>query len=67
MDTQALKDIIKESVREVFREEWFKFYEMTIPFVSDEEQQEIEQETGSPSDYDEDDFIDLTNWAKHGD
>lgn len=34
---------------------------MVIPYASDEEQQEIEQEMGSPADYNEDDFIDLTD------
>jgi hypothetical protein len=27
LDFQALKALIKESVREVMREEWFKFFE----------------------------------------
>jgi hypothetical protein len=58
MEAQELKALIKQSVREVFQEEWFKFYEMLIPYISDEEQQEIEQEFGSPSNYDEGDFVD---------
>lgn len=61
MEAQELKALIKQGVREVFREEWFKFYEILIPYVSDEEQQEIEQELGSPSDYNEDDFVDKVN------
>ncbi|NJR60870.1 MAG: hypothetical protein HC769_19820 [Cyanobacteria bacterium CRU_2_1] len=58
MEAQELKALIKQSVREVLQEEWFKFYEMLIPYISDEEQQEIEQEFGSPSNYDEGDFVD---------
>lgn len=58
MEAQELKALIKQSIREVLQEEWFKFYEMLVPYVSDEEQQEIEQEIGLPSDYDESDFID---------
>ncbi|GCA87972.1 hypothetical protein MiTa_01312 [Microcystis aeruginosa NIES-4264] len=30
-----LKTIIKESVRKVMREEWFKFFEMLIPYIDD--------------------------------
>ena len=33
LDAEALKTLIKESVREVMREEWFKFFEMLLPFV----------------------------------
>jgi hypothetical protein len=32
LDVQALKALIKESVREVTREEWFKFFDLlTLP------------------------------------
>jgi hypothetical protein len=34
LDALMLKAIIKESVREVMREEWFKFFEMLIPYYS---------------------------------
>ncbi|MFP4135110.1 MAG: hypothetical protein ACLFTJ_13280 [Halothece sp.] len=59
IDTETLKTIVKESVREVMREEWFKFFEMLIPYVDDEEQAEIEA-TFSPDHFEEDDFIDIT-------
>jgi hypothetical protein len=59
MDTETLKTIVKESVREVMREEWFKFFEMLIPYVDDEEQADIEA-TFSPDQFKEDDFIDIT-------
>jgi hypothetical protein len=48
MEAQELKALIKQSVREVLQEEWFKFYEMLTPYVSDEEQQEIEQDSVRP-------------------
>lgn len=67
MDTQALKELIKESVREVLREEWFSLYQMLIPFVSDAEQNDIDQELGSPSNVTEDDFVDMTDWVDHVD
>jgi hypothetical protein len=59
-----LKAIIKESVREVMREEWFKFFEMLIPYVDDVEQADIEA-TFNPVDYKDDDFVDITDWFNH--
>jgi len=59
IDTETLKTIVKESIREVMREEWFKFFEMLIPYVDDEEQAEIEA-TFSPDQFQEGDFIDIT-------
>jgi hypothetical protein len=32
LDAQALKALIKESVREVMREEWFKFFDLLTPY-----------------------------------
>lgn len=42
MDTQALKELIRESLREVLREECFLLYQTVIPFVSDAEQNAID-------------------------
>lgn len=61
LDAHALKALIKESVREVMREEWFKFFEMLTPYVDDEEQADIEANF-SPSDHNDKDFIDVTDW-----
>ena len=61
LDAQALKALIKESVREVMREEWFKFFQLLMPYVDDEEQTDIEA-SFSPSDYEDGDFIDVTHW-----
>ena len=59
IDTETLKTIVKESLREVMREEWFKFFEMLVPYVDDEEQTEIET-TFSPDKFEKDDFINIT-------
>lgn len=64
LDAQALKALIKESVREVMREEWFKFFDLLIPYVSDAEQAEIEA-TFSPDDHPDVDFVDITEWFDH--
>ncbi|MGB3203327.1 MAG: hypothetical protein WBA99_20650 [Nodosilinea sp.] len=61
LDAQALKALIKESVREVMREEWFKFFELLTPYVDDDEQTDIEANF-SPSDYEDKDFINVTDW-----
>jgi len=64
LDPQMLKALIKESVREVMREEWFKFFELLTPYVDDEEQAEIEAQF-SPANYNDKDFIDVTDWFNH--
>lgn len=46
LDAQALKALIKESVREVLKEEWFSMWQSVIPQVSDAEQAEINQSSG---------------------
>jgi len=59
LDSNTLKLIIKESVREAMREEWYKFFEMLLSFVDSEEQDEIES-SFSPDNYSREDFIDVT-------
>jgi hypothetical protein len=61
LDPETLKTLIKESVREAMREEWFKFFELLIPYVDDQEQAEIEA-TFSPASYTDEDFVDVTDW-----
>ncbi len=64
LDLQTLKTFIKESVREVMREEWFKFFEMLVPYVDDAEQADIEA-TFDPTDYPDEEFVDITSWFTH--
>ena len=66
METKELKILIKESVREVLREERLMLCHDLIPYVTDEEQEEIEANIGSPSDHENDELIDMTNWVKYG-
>ncbi|MGV2391066.1 MAG UNVERIFIED_CONTAM: hypothetical protein LVR29_31565 [Microcystis novacekii LVE1205-3] len=66
LDALMLKTIIKESVREVMREEWFKFFEMLIPYVDDIEQADIEANF-NPVDYKDDGFVDITGWFNRED
>jgi hypothetical protein len=66
LDALMLKTIIKESVREVMREEWFKFFEMLIPYVDDIEQADIEANF-NPVDYKDNGFVDITGWFNRED
>jgi hypothetical protein len=66
LDALILKTIIKESVCEVMREEWFKFFEILIPYVDDIEQADIEANF-NPVDYKDDDFVDITGWFNRED
>ena len=64
METQELKNFIKESVREVLREERVLLCNMLMPYVSDQEQKELDQELGKPQDYENEELIDMTDWVK---
>jgi hypothetical protein len=59
-----LKKLIKESVREVLREERLSLCEIMIPHVCKKELDEINAKFGSPAGYREDDFVDMTDWVK---
>jgi hypothetical protein len=61
LDRQTLKTLIKDSVREVMREEWFKFFELLTPYVDNQEQAEIEA-SFAPDHYSDEDFVDITDW-----
>jgi predicted ribonuclease toxin of YeeF-YezG toxin-antitoxin module len=56
IEKDTIKELIRESMREVIHEERMNFYKAIIPTVSDEEMQDIIQKSGAPSDYDIDDF-----------
>ena len=66
MIASELKVLIKESVREVLREERLLLCQILMPYVSDDEQAEIDADFGSPSDYEDDELIDMTDWVKYG-
>ena len=61
---EDLKKPIKESIREVLREERLGLCEIMIPRVSKRELDEIHTKFGSPADYKENDFADMTDWVK---
>ncbi len=61
---EDLKKLIKESIREVLREERLGLCEIMIPRVSRKELEEIHIKFGSPADYGENDFTDMTDWVK---
>jgi uncharacterized protein (DUF433 family) len=55
----------KEILQKISRKENFSLLLSQLPYVSDEEQKDIEEHFGSPSDYDRADFVDMTNWVKN--
>lgn len=65
MENQELKNLIKESVREVLREERLLLCNMLMPYVSDQEQEELDQELGKPQDYENEELIDMTDWLNN--
>jgi hypothetical protein len=66
MEIKELKALIKESMREVLREERLLLCKILIPYVDNTEQTELETEFGSPADYSEDEVVDMTAWVRHG-
>ena len=70
MEIQELKTLIQETVREtmleVLKKERLALCLALIPRVSDKEMQEIQEQFGSPSDYDQDEFINMTDWVRNG-
>ena len=65
MKTQELKTLIKESMREVLREERLLLCNMLMSYVSGEEQKEIDTSFGSPQDYENEELINMTDWLKN--
>lgn len=60
MEANELKQLVKESVREVLREERLRLCQILIPYVSDKEMQEIQAKLGVPADYNSSEFINMT-------
>ncbi len=65
MEATTLKAIIKESVREVIQEERLFLLQSLIPPVNNQEMQEIVEKFDSPSNYEEDKFVDMTDWLNY--
>jgi hypothetical protein len=61
-----LKIIIKEAIREVLQEERLRLSQILIPYVSDDEQSELEASFGLPSENVDDEVVDMTDWVKYG-
>lgn len=63
---ESIRETIRETIREVLKEERLALSLALIPRVSEKEMQEIQEQFGSPSDYDKDDFVNMTDWVRHG-
>ncbi|MGF1536270.1 MAG: hypothetical protein ACFB4J_07285 [Elainellaceae cyanobacterium] len=63
---QVLKALIKESLREVLQEERLNLSQLLMPFVGDDEQADINASLGAPGEFAGEEFVDLTEWVRHG-
>jgi len=57
-----LKELVKEGVREVLKEERLQMYQAVIPVVSKKELADIEKRFTPPDNYHLHDFKDMTSW-----
>jgi len=64
MIDENLKKVVKESLREVIREERLNLYEILVPYASNKEISEIHQTYGTPKNYGKEEFVDMTDWIK---
>ena len=64
MIDKELKEMIKQSVREVIKEERLSLYEILIPYASNKEIDEIHKKYGSPQNYSKEEFVGMTKWIK---
>nr|WP_155748519.1 hypothetical protein [Scytonema sp. UIC 10036] len=53
-------------MREVIQEERLRLCQILMPYISDEEQSELEAEFGSPSEGTDNEVVDMTDWVKYG-
>jgi hypothetical protein len=66
VEIEELKVLIKETMREVLQEERLRLCQILIPYISDEEQYELETEFGSPLEDSDDEIVDMTDWVRNG-
>lgn len=62
MKDEELKYMIKETVREVLKEERLILHEILIPYITKKELDDIHNKYNTPKKYIENDFVDMTNW-----
>lgn len=65
IEISTLKELIRETMREVLQEERILLFKMLVPTISDKEQDSIENQFGLPDEADNE-WIDMTEWMKHG-
>lgn len=63
IDLTVLKKLVKEAVKEAIKEERYNLSKALIPNVSDEEMREIQQTLGVPTDYNKEEFKDISNYS----
>jgi hypothetical protein len=66
MEVQELKALIKETIREVLYEERLHLCQILVPYVSDDEQSQLEADFGTPALYVDDEVVEMTSWVRDG-
>lgn len=63
IDVDLLRSIVKDSVAEAIQKEITTFYERIVPFVSNEEMQDIIKTHGEKPKISQ--FVDMTSWFEN--
>jgi antitoxin ParD1/3/4 len=63
VDGEIVFEQLQERLSKTTAQERFALLLSQLPYISDEEQADIEKHFGSPSDYDRADFVDATDWV----
>jgi hypothetical protein len=66
LSEEAQKNGLTPEILQSILEERLLLGQSLVPYISDEEQAEIEADLGKPSDYELDESVDVTSWVKYG-
>jgi len=62
-EKKLIKELFRDVIKEVIKEERISFYQSVVPAVSKAETEDIEERYGKPDDYKKEDFADMTEWV----
>lgn len=62
-ERKIIKEIFRDVINEVIREERINFYQYIVPTASESELNNIEKLYGNPQIYNKKDFVDMTDWV----
>lgn len=62
-ERKIIKELFRDVINEVIREERINFYQYIVPTTSESELNNIEKLYGKPENYNKKDFVDMTDWV----